>query len=196
MAIELETLEVLLDVNLSKIDAAMEKVWPKFDSMLKKIEGTSKDSMDKTEKNLNIDKGVQAFSKQLDELSKNVEHMTNTISKNTKDASSNIGNNFASGIGKQNQKFLKRLTLWSMKLMQKWVKQKQRQEKVAYLKSQRQDASAKGDTGKTIKYDEQIARAQANMTKFHDQAKGLAKGIKSEFDSVPSSLDNIVKKWH
>lgn len=50
MAIELETLEVLLDVNLSKIDAAMEKVWPKFDSMLKKIEGTSKDSMDKTEK--------------------------------------------------------------------------------------------------------------------------------------------------
>ncbi|MGF7391507.1 transglycosylase SLT domain-containing protein [Staphylococcus haemolyticus] len=68
------------------------------------------------------------------------------------------------------------------------------QEKVAYLKSQRQDASAKGDTGKTIKYDEQIARAQANMTKFHDQAKGLAKGIKSEFDSVPSSLDNIVKK--
>ena len=32
------------------------------------------------------------------------------------------------------------------------------------------------------------------MTKFHDQAKGLAKGIKSEFDSVPSSLDNIVKK--
>lgn len=36
MAIELETLEVLLDVNLSKIDAAMEKVWPKFDSMLKK----------------------------------------------------------------------------------------------------------------------------------------------------------------
>lgn len=194
MAIELETLEVLLDVNLSKIDAAMEKVWPKFDSMLKKIEGTSKDSMDKTEKNLNIDKGVQAFSKQLDELSKNVEHMTNTISKNTKDASSNIGNNFASGIRKAKPKVSKEVDALVNEINAKMGQAKAAQEKVAYLKSQRQDASAKGDTGKTIKYDEQIARAQANMTKFHDQAKGLVKGIKSEFDSVPSSLDNIVKK--
>lgn len=194
MAIELEILEVLLDVNLSKIDAAMEKVWPKFDSMLKKIEGTSKDSMDKTEKNLNIDKGVQAFSKQLDELSKNVERMTNTISKNTKDASSNIGNNFASGIRKAKPKVSKEVDALVNEINAKMGQAKAAQEKVAYLKSQRQDASAKGDTGKTIKYDEQIARAQANMTKFHDQAKGLAKGIKSEFDSVPSSLDNIVKK--
>ena len=194
MAIELETLEVLLDVNLSRIDAAMEKVWPKFDSMLKKIEGTSKDSMDKTEKNLNIDKGVQAFSKQLDELSKNVERMTNTISKNTKDASSNIGNNFASGIRKARPKVSKEVDALVNEINAKMGQAKAAQEKVAYLKSQRQDASAKGDTGKTIKYDEQIARAQANMTKFHDQAKGLAKGIKSEFDSVPSSLDNIVKK--
>ncbi|EIB6793339.1 transglycosylase SLT domain-containing protein [Enterococcus faecalis] len=191
---ELETLEVLLDVNLSRIDAAMEKVWPKFDSMLKKIEGTSKDSMDKTEKNLNIDKGVQAFSKQLDELSKNVERMTNTISKNTKDASSNIGNNFASGIRKAKPKVSKEVDALVNEINAKMGQAKAAQEKVAYLKSQRQDASAKGDTGKTIKYDEQIARAQANMTKFHDQAKGLAKGIKSEFDSVPSSLDNIVKK--
>lgn len=194
MAIELETLEVLLDVNLSRIDAAMEKVWPKFDSMLKKIEGTSKDSMDKTEKNLNIDKGVQAFSKQLDELSKNVERMTNTISKNTKDASSNIGNNFASGIRKAKPKVSKEVDALVNEINAKMGQAKAAQEKVAYLKSQRQDASAKGDTGKTIKYDEQIARAQANMTKFHDQAKGLAKEIKSEFDSVPSSLDNIVKK--
>ncbi|WP_338468870.1 phage tail protein [Enterococcus faecalis] len=194
MAIELETLEVLLDVNLSRIDAAMEKVWPKFDSMLKKIEGTSKDSMDKTEKNLNIDKGVQAFSKQLVELSKNVERMTNTISKNTKDASSNIGNNFASGIRKAKPKVSKEVDALVNEINAKMGQAKAAQEKVAYLKSQRQDASAKGDTGKTIKYDEQIARAQANMTKFHDQAKGLAKGIKSEFDSVPSSLDNIVKK--
>lgn len=194
MAIELETLEVLLDVNLSRIDAAMEKVWPKFDSMLKKIEGTSKDSMDKTEKNLNIDKGVQAFSKQLDELSKNFERMTNTISKNTKDASSNIGNNFASGIRKARPKVSKEVDALVNEINAKMGQAKAAQEKVAYLKSQRQDASAKGDTGKTIKYDEQIARAQANMTKFHDQAKGLAKGIKSEFDSVPSSLDNIVKK--
>ncbi|HFP6579379.1 TPA: phage tail protein [Enterococcus faecalis] len=194
MAIELETLEVLLDVNLSRIDAAMEKVWPKFDSMLKKIEGTSKDTMDKTEKNLNIDKGVQAFSKQLDELSKNVERMTNTISKNTKDTSSNIGNNFASGIRKAKPKVSKEVDALVNEINAKMGQAKAAQEKVAYLKSQRQDASAKGDTGKTIKYDEQIARAQANMTKFHDQAKGLAKGIKSEFDSVPSSLDNIVKK--
>ncbi len=150
--------------------------------------------MDKTEKNLNIDKGVQAFSKQLDELSKNVEHMTNTISKNTKDASSNIGNNFASGIRKAKPKVSKEVDALVNEINAKMGQAKAAQEKVAYLKSQRQDASAKGDTGKTIKYDEQIARAQANMTKFHDQAKGLAKGIKSEFDSVPSSLDNIVKK--
>ncbi|KAJ76044.1 Phage tail length tape-measure protein [Enterococcus faecalis AZ19] len=194
MAIELETLEVLLDVNLSRIDAAMEKVWPKFDSMLKKIEGTSKVSMDKTEKNLNIEKGVQSFNKQLDELSKNVERMTNVISKKTRDASSDIGNNFTAGIKKARPKVSKEVDALVNEINAKMGQAKAAQEKVAYLKSQRQDASAKGDTGKTVKYDEQIARAQANMTKFHDQASGLARGIKSEFDSVPSSLDNIVKK--
>lgn len=67
------------------------------------------------------------------------------------------------------------------------------QEKVAYLKSQRQSASSQGDTGKTVKYDDQIARAQASMIKYQDQAKSLARSMKTEFDAVPSSLERIAR---
>ncbi|MCT2920497.1 phage tail protein, partial [Lactococcus lactis] len=59
--------------------------------------------------------------------------------------------------------------------------------------SQRQSSSAKGDGGQTVKYDDQIARAQASMVKYQDQAKSLARSMKTEFDAVPSSLERIAK---
>ena len=190
---ELETLEVLLDINTERVQASIERVLPQIESMMSRFEQISGRSMGKTEKNLDIDKGATNFTKQLEKMNQQFEKTMANLEKTSKISGDNVGNNFASGIRKSRPKATKEIDAMVNEINAKMGQAKAAQEKVAYLKSQRQSASSSGDTGKVVKYDEQIARAQAQMSKFEDQAKGMANTIKREFDAVPSSLDTITK---
>lgn len=190
---ELETLEVLLDINTERVNAALERVLPQIEGALGRIERMSGSSMGKTEKNMDIDKGASNFTKQLEKMSQTLEKTMANFEKSTKQTSEAVGANLATGVRKARPKVTKEIDAMVNEINAKMGQAKAAQEKVAYLKSQRQSASSKGDTGQVVKYDEQIARAQSQMTKFQDQAKGLGNTIKRELDSVPSSLDNITK---
>ncbi len=190
---ELETLEVLLDINTARVEQSLENVLPKIEGAMNRIQQMSGNSMDRTEKNMNIEKGANNFSKQLDKMTQLLEKSLNNFERSTKQTSETVGDNFSSGIRKARPKVTKEIDAMVNEINAKMGQAKAAQEKVAYLKSQRQSASSKGDTGQVVKYDEQIARAQAQMTKFQDQAKGMGNTIKRELDAVPSSLDNITK---
>lgn len=190
---ELETLEVLLDINTERVMQSLEKVLPQIENAMSRIERMSGSTMDKTEKNMDIDKGVSNFTKQLDKMTQTLEKTMANFEKSTKQTSEAVGANLATGVRKARPKVTKEIDAMVNEINAKMGQAKAAQEKVAYLKSQRQSASSKGDTGQVVKYDEQIARAQAQMTKFQDQAKGMGNTIKRELDSVPSSLDNITK---
>ncbi|MDO0919899.1 MULTISPECIES: transglycosylase SLT domain-containing protein [unclassified Enterococcus] len=190
---ELETLEVLLDINTARVEQSLENVLPKIEAAMNRIQQMSGNSMDRTEKNMNIEKGANNFSKQLDKMTQLLEKSLNNFERSTKQTSETVGDNFSSGIRKARPKVTKEIDAMVNEINAKMGQAKAAQEKVAYLKSQRQSASNKGDTGQVVKYDEQIARAQAQMTKFQDQAKGMGNTIKRELDAVPSSLDNITK---
>ncbi|KAF1291189.1 peptidoglycan DD-metalloendopeptidase family protein [Candidatus Enterococcus leclercqii] len=190
---ELETLEVLLDVNTERVQASIERVLPQIESMMSRFEQISGRTMGKTEKNLDIDKGATNFTKQLEKMNQHFEKTMANLEKTSKVSGDNVGSNFASGVRKARPKATKEIDAMVNEINAKMGQAKAAQEKVAYLKSQRQSASSAGDTGKVVKYDEQIARAQAQMSKFKDQAKGMANTIKREFDTVPSSLDTITK---
>nr|DAY50696.1 MAG TPA: Minor tail protein [Caudoviricetes sp.] len=190
---ELETLEVLLDVNTARVEESLERVLPQIESAMNRIQQISGNSMDRTEKNMNIEKGTSNFSKQLDKMNQTLEKTMSNFEKTTKQSSEQVGDNFSSGIRKARPKVTKEIDAMVNEINAKMGQAKAAQEKVAYLKSQRQSASSAGDTGKVVKYDEQIARSQAQMSKFEDQAKGMANTIKREFDAVPQSLDTITK---
>lgn len=190
---ELETLEVLLDINTERVQETIERVLPQIESMMSRFEQISGRTMGKTEKNLDIDKGATNFSKQLEKMNQHFEKTMTNLEKTSKTSGDNVGNNFASGVRKARPRATKEIDAMVNEINAKMGQAKAAQEKVAYLKSQRQSASSSGDTGKVVKYDEQIARAQAQMSKFEDQAKGMANTIKREFDAVPSSLDTITK---
>lgn len=190
---ELETLEVLLDINTERVQETIERVLPQIESMMSRFEQISGRTMGKTEKNLDIDKGATNFSKQLEKMNQHFEKTMTNLEKTSKVSGDNVGNNFASGVRKARPKATKEIDAMVNEINAKMGQAKAAQEKVAYLKSQRQSASSSGNTGKVVKYDEQIARAQAQMSKFEDQAKGMANTIKREFDAVPSSLDTITK---
>lgn len=190
---ELETLEVLLDINTERVQETIERVLPQIESMMSRFEQISGRTMGKTEKNLDIDKGATNFTKQLEKMNQQFEKTMANLEKTSKQSSQGIGDNFSTGIRKARPKVTKEIDAMVNEINAKMGQAKAAQEKVAYLKSQRQSASSAGDTGKVVKYDEQIARSQAQMSKFEDQAKAMANTIKREFDAVPSSLDTITK---
>ncbi|WP_144771505.1 transglycosylase SLT domain-containing protein [Enterococcus casseliflavus] len=190
---ELETLEVLLDINTARVEQSLERVLPQIESAMSRIQQMSGNSMDRTEKNMDIEKGASNFTKQLEKMNQALEKTLANFERSTKQSSEAAGDNFATGVRKARPKVTKEIDAMVNEINAKMGQAKAAQEKVAYLKSQRQTASSQGDTGKVVKYDEQIARAQAQMTKFQDQAKGMGNTIKRELDSVPSSLENITK---
>lgn len=193
MAIELETLEVLLDVNTQKMQESLERVMPNIENMMKRIEQTTGFSMNKTEQNMDISKGTTKFNQQLERLNQNIERMFKNMEQTTAKSSENIGNGMADGVKRARPKVSKEIDAMVKEMNAKLGQAKAQQEKIAYLRSQRQNASQSGDTGKTVKYDEQIARAQASMVKFQDQSRSIARSMKAEFDSVPQSLDGIAR---
>ncbi|MGM0155361.1 hypothetical protein IGK30_003227 [Enterococcus sp. AZ178] len=190
---ELETLEVLLDINTARVEQSLERVLPQIESAMSRIQQMSGNSMDRTEKNMAIEKGASNFTKQLEKMNQALEKTLSNFERSTKQSSEAAGDNFSSGIRKARPKVTKEIDAMVNEINAKMGQAKAAQEKVAYLKSQRQTASSQGDTGKVVKYDEQIARAQAQMTKFQDQAKGMGNTIKRELDAVPSSLETIIK---
>ncbi|MGM0200531.1 transglycosylase SLT domain-containing protein [Enterococcus sp. AZ149] len=190
---ELETLEVLLDINTARVEQSLESVLPKIEGAMSRIQQMSGNSMDRTEKNMDIEKGASNFTKQLEKMNQAIEKTLANFERSTKQSSEAVGDNFATGVRKARPKVTKEIDAMVNEINAKMGQAKAAQEKVAYLKSQRQTASSQGDTGKVVKYDEQIARAQAQMTKFQDQAKGMGNTIKRELDAVPSSLENITK---
>ncbi|MFR1799900.1 MAG: transglycosylase SLT domain-containing protein [Enterococcus casseliflavus] len=190
---ELETLEVLLDINTARVEQSLESVLPKIEGAMSRIQQMSGNSMDRTEKNMDIEKGASNFTKQLEKMNQAFEKTLANFERSTKQSSEAAGDNFATGVRKARPKVTKEIDAMVNEINAKMGQAKAAQEKVAYLKSQRQTASSQGDTGKVVKYDEQIARAQAQMTKFQDQAKGMGNTIKRELDAVPSSLESITK---
>jgi len=190
---ELETLEVLLDINTARVEQSLESVLPKIEGAMSRIQQMSGNSMDRTEKNMDIEKGASNFTKQLEKMNQALEKTLANFERSTKQSSESAGDNFSKGVRKARPKVTKEIDAMVNEINAKMGEAKAAQEKVAYLKSQRQTASSQGDTGKVVKYDEQIARAQAQMTKFQDQAKGMGNTIKRELDAVPSSLENITK---
>ena len=190
---ELETLEVLLEVNTARIQESIDRVMPNLESMMSKIEKLTGNSMNRTEKNFDVEKGTTKFTQQVDKMTETFEKMMSKMEQTAKKSSENIGNNLSTGVKKARPKVSKEVDAMVNEINAKMGQAKAAQEKVAYLRSQRQSASSKGDKGGTIKYDDQIARAQASMVKYQDQAKSLAQSLKHEFDAVPSSLKNIAR---
>jgi len=190
---ELETLEVLLDVNTARVQASLDKIMPNIESAMSKIQNITGRSMKKTEDNMNIDKGATQFGKQLEKMNQTFEKIMGHLESSSKKSSESIGDNLSTGFKKARPKVSKEIDAMLNEINAKMGQAKAAQEKVAYLKSQRQSSSAKGDGGQTVKYDDQIARAQASMVKYQDQAKSLARSMKTEFDAVPSSLERIAK---
>lgn len=188
---ELETLEVIIDANLEKLEAQYQKIMPGIERVMGNLERVTGQSINRTEKSMNVEGGVNALSKQYEKLVQIAEKQLNVLEKLSEKSAEGISKGFNEGMTKARKSVNKDVDELLNDINVKMGKAKAEQEKLAFLKSQRQDASAKGDTKNVVKYDSQIARAQEMMGKYQSQAKKMADSIKAEFNDIPQSLDKI-----
>ncbi len=188
---ELETLEIFIEANTEKIQAQLEPLAPFFDKVFSNIERITGQSVNKTEKNMDVGDGVNNMNKQFEQMQKMYEKNLEMMEKITTSSTDNINKGLSKGFQQSRKTVGKEVDALVKDINAKMGRAKAEQEKLAFLQAQRQDASSKGDTKNVVKYDSQIARAQEMMDKYHSSAKQMADGIKSEFKTLPGSLDAI-----
>ncbi|MDT2782896.1 transglycosylase SLT domain-containing protein [Vagococcus fluvialis] len=191
---ELETLEIFIEANTEKIQAQLEPLMPYFEKVFGNIERITGQSVNKTEKKMDVGDGVNNMSKQFEQMQKMYEKNLEMMERITSSSTTNINKGLTKGFQQSRKTVGKEVDALVKDINAKMGRAKAEQEKLAFLQAQRQDASSKGDTKNVVKYDGQVARAQEMMNKYQSQAKSMADSIKQEFKTLPASLEAMSKE--
>ncbi|HFE9852475.1 TPA: phage tail protein [Enterococcus faecalis] len=194
MTIELEKLEVIIEANAEKIEKNLAKVMPTIEKMMKRMGITVEKETEKIEKGLDISKTESKLERQIEQLNTTFKKQLAFMEKQAEKSSGNIGVGLSKGVAKGRKNISKDIDAMINEINAKMGQAKAQQEKIAFLKAQRQGSVESGNTKNQIKYDDQIATAQAQLTKYHEAAKKLARSMKEEFDTLPQELDSIANK--
>lgn len=190
----LEELEIVISADLEKFQAQFAKIEPFVNKTMKALGMEVEQGTDRIEKNMDMSSGLAKISKQLEKMHSDFKKQTENMQNASKEVGNTIGKSLSSGFSKARKSVNKDIDALVNDINSKMGQAKAQQEKLAYLKTQRQSASSNGDTKNTVKFDEQIARAEAAMTKYHSQAKAVAKSMSQEFNAVPESLAKIERQ--
>ncbi|XRJ97350.1 phage tail protein [Latilactobacillus sakei] len=190
---ELETLEVYIDANLSRINEQLEKIYPAFERTFSKVEQITGASMDKTEKSMDISKGSNKLIDEVKKINDNMSKQFDNMSKNAESSMSKTGDGMAKGMATSRIKVGKEVDQLVNNVNSKMDQARAIQQKVSYLQNKKAVATSNGNPLDAQKFDAQVASAEARMTRYQNQAKALAAEMQSEFDAIPASLNKIAQ---
>ncbi|WP_076645565.1 hypothetical protein [Latilactobacillus sakei] len=190
---ELETLEVYIDANLSRINEQLEKIYPAFEKAFSKVEQITGASMDKAEKSMDISKGSNKLIDEVKKINDNMSKQFDNMSKNAESSMSKTGDGMAKGMATSRVKIGKEVDQLVNNVNSKMDQARAIQQKVSYLQNKKTVANSSGNPLDAQKFDAQAASAEARMTRYQNQAKALAAEMQSEFDAIPASLNKIAQ---
>lgn len=190
---ELETLEVYIDANLSRINEQLEKIYPAFEKAFSKVEQITGASMDKTEKSMDISKGSNKLIDEVKKINENMSKQFDNMSKNAESSMSKTGDGMAKGMASSRVKVGKEVDQLVNNVNSKMDQARAIQQKVSFLQNKKAVATSSGNPLDAQKFDAQVASAEARMTRYQNQAKALAAEMQSEFDAIPASLNKIAQ---
>lgn len=188
---ELERLEVILDVNTERFQESMKKVMPQINNMLGRIEQATGRSKKTVETNMDMSSMTRDLERTMNEFTNKFSKQMDRMEEISKKKVTSTGRNFEQGFKKTRTSAGKEIDLMVKDINAKMGQARAAQNRIAELTAQRASAVRSNDTGVEVKYDEQIANAEARMTSYRNKATEMARAMKAEFDAVPSSLDNI-----
>ncbi|KRL97434.1 hypothetical protein [Liquorilactobacillus satsumensis] len=191
---ELEEMEMLFKVNTQQMEEQFAKIQPMIDRFMGKTADSAKTGMSKTEQSMDVSKGITKVQEQLSKLNENFgsmfEKIRNTASTGATKVSQTTGNMFSGSRTKVKQDLDAMLSDINAKMDQARAAQAKARDLVNQ-KNSLGTAQQSGTEG--VKFDGQIASAQAQMTRYQNQAKALAQAMQREFNAVPDSLKRIAQ---
>ncbi|MFT8610281.1 MAG: phage tail protein [Liquorilactobacillus nagelii] len=189
---ELEELEVLFKVNTEALQPTLDKIQSAFSNFGMKVSGTTKSSMEKTESNLDLSKGLAKVQQQLAKMNETVSSYFNRAAESANQGADKVSQNAGKMFSGTQQKVKKDLDSVISTINSKMDQARAAQSKVNELLSQKNSLSNDQQKGKQgIQIDNQVASAQAQMTRYQNQAKALAQAMQREFNAIPDSLKRI-----
>lgn len=189
----LETLELVFDFNIERIQEAAKRLKPQIDQMMTHVESRTETGSNKAERNLDMSKGLDRMTKQFDRMNTNFERQMERLSQVSEKSSSKVGQNFSKGFQRARRESGQEVDAIVKDIDSKMKQARAQQEKLAYMRSQRQSVNDSRDPQSAIQYEEQIARAEAAMTRFQGSAQKMAQGLRSEFKVIPQEMNGITQ---
>ncbi|WP_047999422.1 tail protein [Lactiplantibacillus herbarum] len=191
---ELEELEVLFKVNTEQMEAQFAKIQPMIDKFMGKTADSAKAGMEKTEESMNMSKGVQAIKEQLTKLNETLGGTFEKMSSVASNGSAKVGQATSKMFSGSRTKVKQDLESMLSEINSKMNQARAAQAKMRDLMNRKSSLGSAQQSGtEGVKFDSQIATAQAQMTRYQNQAKALAQSMRSEFNEVPTSLKQIAK---
>uniref|UniRef100_UPI0013301BE4 phage tail protein n=1 Tax=Lactiplantibacillus pentosus TaxID=1589 RepID=UPI0013301BE4 len=191
---ELEEIEMLFKVNTEQMEQQFAKVQPMIDKLMGKTADSAKSGMDKTEQSMDVSKGVQKLQDQLSGLNETIKTAFERMSSSTSTGASKVNQNAGKMFTGSRVKVKQDLQAMLSDINAKMDQARAAQAKMRDLMNQKTSLNTAQQNGtQGIKIDNQVASAQAQMTRYQNQAKALAQSMRQEFKAVPDSLRQISK---
>lgn len=179
---DLETLQVIFDMNTAKIQPKLDELQRQFDSIFGKIKGK-----------MDVSDGEERMTKQAETMNEQFKTIMDKFSTILGDGSGNAAKVMSNNIKQMKASTTKDVDSMMEMINSKMESARAAEERMLNLKGLRSNALSTGDTKTASRIDEQAASAQARMTRYQSQAKALAQELKGELGGIPIQLTRIAR---
>ena len=190
---ELDKLEVVITADDSDVSKDLEAVLAKFNAFYSKLKKQAKENANAIQDSFGSGKGTEELSKSFAKFSKDTAENFKTLANATKQLSERMDSHLSNSTSKAKSKVGKDVADIVRDVEDKMKQANTKQNLIGELKNKRTTLANSGDTLGVAKIDEQIARLESAMKKLHQSAVDSVEDMKREFDSLPQSMEEIVK---
>lgn len=190
---ELDKLEVVITADDSDVSKDLEAVLAKFNAFYSKMKKQAKENANAIQDSFGFGKGTEELSKSFAKFSKDTAENFKNLANATKQLSERMDSHLGNSVSKAKSKVGKDVADIVRDVEDKMKQANTKQNLIGELKNKRTTLANSGDTLGVAKIDEQIARLESAMKKLHQSAVDSVEDMKREFDSLPQSMEEIVK---
>ncbi|MGM0214972.1 hypothetical protein [Enterococcus sp. AZ109] len=185
---ELETLEIIFDANIERIEEKMAPFLSKMENTMNKLSSITGKGTDSIEKDLSSSTGMEKFNKNVEKMTATMEKTLSRMEQAAEDSGKKTGASLAKGVSKGTVKISQDVQTAVDKANLKMQQARAAQQKIANLQGDRNGAAVSGDGKAVSKIDEKIANAQIQMNRAQSDAQAIVRKLKSEYDAIPKSI--------
>ncbi|MBO0413231.1 hypothetical protein JZO81_19420 [Enterococcus hulanensis] len=185
---ELETLEIIFDANIERVEEKMAPFISSMEKAMGKLSSITNKGTESVEKDLSSNTGFEKMNKNLEKLTSSVEKNFSKMEQAASDSGKKTGSALSSGVSKGVSKMSQDVQSQIDKVNIKMQQARAAQQKISNLQSDRNGAAWSGDGKAASRIDEKIASAQIQMNKAQGDAQAIVRKMKAEYDAIPSSI--------